>query len=95
MTKGLAMRSLAVPVALILAALPAAAQERVDERRPAVADGSVAKAEVVGTSGRQDLDQAVAQWITGHWTYRPAIRDGAPATAQVLAAVNFNLADAQ
>ena len=36
-----------------------------------------------------------AQWITGHWTYRPAIRDGALATAQVLAAVQFSLSSAQ
>jgi DUF4097 and DUF4098 domain-containing protein YvlB len=35
------MRSLAVLAVALLAVLPAAAQERVDERRPAVADGSV------------------------------------------------------
>jgi len=54
-------------------------------------DGSVGKAEVVTSSGRQDLDQAAQQWITGHWTYQPAIRGGAPAASQVMAAVEFTL----
>jgi protein TonB len=58
-------------------------------------DGAVARAEVVTSSGRQDLDQAAVQWITGHWTYQPAIRNGAPATSQVLAAVQFSLTDAR
>jgi DUF4097 and DUF4098 domain-containing protein YvlB len=40
-TKGMGMRSLGVVALTMLAALPAAGQERVDERRPAVADGSV------------------------------------------------------
>ena len=71
------------------------AQGKVMLRLTVLPDGAVGKAEVVTSSGRQDLDQAAAQWITGHWTYKPAIRDGAPAAAQVLAAVQFNLADAQ
>jgi protein TonB len=71
------------------------AQGKVMLRLTVLPDGAVGKAEVVTSSGRQGLDQAAPQWITGHWTYKPAIRDGAPATAQVLAAVQFNLADAQ
>jgi protein TonB len=55
------------------------------------ADGSVAQAEVVTSSGRQDLDQAASQWIVAHWTYKPAIRNGVPAASQVLAAVQFSL----
>lgn len=71
------------------------AQGKVTLRLSVQADGRVAQAEVVASSGRQDLDQAAVQWITGHWTYRPAIRDGVPAAAQVMAAVQFNLSDAQ
>ena len=71
------------------------AQGKVTLRLSVQADGRVAAAEVLSSSGRQDLDQAAAQWITGHWTYRPAIRNGAPAATQVTAAVNFNLNDAQ
>jgi len=71
------------------------AQGKVTLRLSVQADGSVGKAEVVTSSGRPDLDQAAAQWITGHWTYRPAIRGGIPATAQVMAAVDFNLSDAR
>ena len=71
------------------------AEGTVTLRLTVLPDGTVAKAEVTASSGRQDLDQAAAQWIIGHWTYRPAIRDGAPATAQVLAAVQFSLSSAQ
>lgn len=58
-------------------------------------DGSVGKAEVVTSSGRQDLDQAAQQWIVGHWTYQPAVKAGAPAASQVMAAVQFSLTNAQ
>lgn len=58
-------------------------------------NGAVGSAEVLTSSGRQDLDQAAVQWITGHWTYQPAIRDGVPVAARVMAAVQFSLADAQ
>jgi protein TonB len=54
-------------------------------------DGKVSQAEVVTSSGRRDFDEAAQSWIVAHWTYQPAIRDGAPATAQALAAVNFSL----
>ena len=69
------------------------AQGKVMMRLTVQPDGTVGKAEVVTSSGRQDLDQAASQWITGHWTYRPAIRDGAPAAAQVMAAIQFSLSD--
>jgi protein TonB len=71
------------------------AQGKVTLRLTVLADGRVDKAEVVTSSGRQDLDQAAAEWVTGHWTYRPAVRDGAPAASQVMAAIQFNLNDAQ
>jgi protein TonB len=71
------------------------AQGKVMLRLTVLPDGAVGKAEVTASSGRQDLDQAAAQWITGHWTYQPAIRNGAPAASQVLAAVQFSLSDAR
>ena len=71
------------------------AQGKVTLRLSVQADGSVAQAEIVTSSGRQDLDQAAVGWITGHWTYRPAIRGGVAAASQVMAAVQFNLSDAQ
>jgi protein TonB len=70
-------------------------QGKVMLRLTVLPDGAVGRAEVMTSSGRQDLDQAATQWITGHWTYKPAIRDGAPAASQVLAAVQFSLADAK
>ena len=54
-------------------------------------DGKVAQAEVVTSSGRRDFDEAAQSWIVAHWTYQPAIKDGAPIAAQALAAVNFSL----
>jgi protein TonB len=64
---------------------------RVTLRLTVQPDGRVAQTEVVKSSGRPALDQAAQQWITTHWAYRPAIRNGVPAAAQVLAAVNFTL----
>jgi protein TonB len=71
------------------------AEGKVTLRLTVAPDGTVKQAEVVTSSGRQDLDQAAQQWLVTHWTYRPAIRDGAPATAQVLAAVQFSLTASQ
>ena len=53
--------------------------------------GRVAQADIVTSSGRQDLDEAAQQWIVTHWTYRPALHEGAPAAGQVLATVTFSL----
>ncbi len=69
------------------------AQGKVMLRLTVTPGGTVANAEVVRSSGRQDLDQAAQQWITAHWTYQPAIRGGAPAASQVMAAVEFSLTD--
>jgi protein TonB len=57
-------------------------------------EGRVARADVVASSGRQDLDQSAQQWIVAHWTYTPALSNGAPAPAQVLASVTFSLTNA-
>jgi protein TonB len=67
------------------------AEGKVMLRLSILPDGKVAKAEVVTSSGRRDLDEAAQSWIVGHWTYQPAIKDGAPAAALALAAVQFSL----
>ena len=64
---------------------------KVTLRLTVMPDGTVAKADVVTSSGRPDLDQAAQQWLVAHWTYQPAIRGGAPAASQVMAAVEFSL----
>ena len=64
---------------------------RVSLRLTIQPDGKVSQAEVVTSSGRRDFDEAAQSWIVAHWTYQPAIKDGAPAAAQALAAVTFSL----
>lgn len=54
-------------------------------------DGRVSAAEIVTSSGREDLDAAAHDWILAHWRYRPALKDGNPATAQLLASVVYSL----
>ena len=64
---------------------------KVTLRLTVMPDGTVSRAEVTASSGRPDLDQAAQQWIVSHWTYQPAIKGGAPAASQVMAAVEFTL----
>jgi protein TonB len=54
-------------------------------------DGHVSAAEIVTSAGRDDLDQAARDWILAHWRYRPALKDGSPALAQLLASVTYSL----
>lgn len=54
-------------------------------------DGRVSAAEIVTSAGREDLDQAARDWIIAHWRYRPALKDGDPTVAQVLASVTYSL----
>ena len=54
-------------------------------------EGKVTAAEVVTSSGRDDMDQGARQWIMAHWAYKPALDDGVPVIGHVLATVNFNL----
>jgi periplasmic protein TonB len=54
-------------------------------------DGRVSAAEIVTSAGRDDLDQAARDWIIAHWRYRPALRSGNPAAAQLLAKVTYSL----
>ena len=55
------------------------------------AQGRVAQAEIVTSSGRDDLDQTAQAWIVAHWTYKPALANGAPAASQTMATVVFSL----
>lgn len=53
--------------------------------------GRVARAEVVTSSGHDELDRAAQAWVVERWTYKPARRDGAPVPGQVTARVQFSL----
>ena len=54
-------------------------------------EGRVSRAEVVTSSGRDDLDQTAQQWIMAHWRYKPALANGVAAASQTLATVTFSL----
>jgi protein TonB len=54
-------------------------------------EGRVAQADIVTSSGRDDLDQTAQAWIVAHWTYKPALANGAPAAGKTLATVVFSL----
>jgi protein TonB len=54
-------------------------------------DGRVSAAEVVTSAGSAELDQVARDWILAHWRYRPALKDGNPAPAQLLASVTYSL----
>ncbi len=58
------------------------------------ADGSVASASVLQSSGFPELDQAAMAWVTAHWKYKPATQNGQAVPAQVQAAVKFDLRQA-
>jgi TonB family protein len=55
------------------------------------AEGRVAQADIVTSSGRDDLDQTAQAWILAHWTYKPALANGVPAAGHTLATVVFSL----
>ena len=55
------------------------------------ADGRVAQADIVTSSGSAELDQAAQQWIVAHWKYKPALANGVAAVSHTLATVTFNL----
>ncbi len=58
------------------------------------ADGSVASASVMQSSGFPELDQAAVAWVTAHWKYKPAMQNGQAVPAQARAAVKFDLRQA-
>ena len=67
------------------------AEGKVTLRLTVTAEGRVSEADVVTSSGRDDLDQTAQQWIMAHWTYKPAMANGAPVVSKTLATVTFNL----
>ena len=67
------------------------AEGKVTFRLTVTAEGRVGQADVVTSSGRDDLDQTAQQWILAHWTYKPALKDGVPASSHTLASVTFSL----
>ena len=67
------------------------AEGKVTLRLTVSAEGRVAQADIVTSSGRDDLDQTARQWIMAHWRYKPALANGAPAASQTLASVTFSL----
>ena len=54
-------------------------------------DGSVREATVEHSSGSDVLDRAAVEWVMAHWRYRPSLRDGAPDSSTMEAAVKFDL----
>ena len=69
------------------------AEGKVTLRLNVSAEGRVSRADIVTSSGRDDLDEAAQGWIVAHWTYRPAQDNGSPVASQVLAVVTFSLAN--
>jgi len=57
--------------------------------------GFVTDAEVIGSSGYDDLDLAARNWIMAHWRYRPAMRGGAAAGSESDVLVRFDLKNAR
>jgi protein TonB len=57
------------------------------------AEGRVSRADIVTSSGREELDQTAQAWIVAHWTYKPALDNGTAVASQVLAQVSFSLAN--
>ena len=60
-------------------------------RLTVTAEGRGAQADIVTSSGREDLDQTAQEWIVAHWTYKPALANGVPAPGHTLATVVFSL----
>lgn len=69
------------------------AEGKVTFRLTVSAEGRVIRAEVVTSSGRDELDQTAQTWILAHWAYKPALENGVPVASQILATVTFSLSD--
>jgi protein TonB len=67
------------------------AEGKVSLRLTVSAEGRVSQADIVTSSGRDDLDQTAQQWIVAHWIYKPALDHGIPAVSHTLATVTFSL----
>ena len=67
------------------------AEGKVTLRLTITPEGRVSEAEVVTSSGRDDLDQTAQAWIIAHWTYKPALANGVAVASKTLASVTFSL----
>jgi protein TonB len=76
-------------------ALRVRVEGKVTLRLTVLPNGRVGQAEIVASSGRQDLDETAQQWIVGHWTYKPALQDGQAAPSQAMATMTFSLKNAR
>jgi protein TonB len=54
-------------------------------------EGTVTDAIVTRSSGHARLDEAAVAWVTAHWRYKPATREGKPVTSTTSAYVKFEL----
>ena len=71
------------------------AEGKVTLRLTVSTEGKVMAAEIVSSSGRDDMDQTAQQWIMAHWAYKPALDNGVAVISHVLATVNFSLINAR
>jgi protein TonB len=53
--------------------------------------GNVVSADVVQSSGHEELDSAAIAWVKAHWRYQPAMQEGHAVTATTEAVVTFRL----
>ncbi len=67
------------------------AEGKVTLRLTVTPEGRVSEADIVTSSGREDLDQTAQAWIVAHWMYKPALANGAPVASKTLASVTFSL----
>ena len=67
------------------------AEGKVTLRLTVSAEGKVTAADIVTSSGRDDMDQGAQQWIMAHWAYKPALDKGVPTVSHTLATVIFSL----
>lgn len=55
------------------------------------ADGTVADARILHSSGTEALDRAAQEWVIAHWRYQPAIHGGVAVQSAVNVTVKFDL----
>ncbi len=82
------LRAVVVPGPGGAAAGQAAVRGRVRVRLLVLADGTVAAAEILVSSGDPELDQAARRGLM-RWRFLPARRDGVPVDAYLLLWVTF------
>lgn len=57
--------------------------------------GNVVSANVLQSSGHDELDAAAVAWVKSHWRYQPAMQDGHAASGMTNAIVTFRLDQAR